>query len=73
MMFILGYNRICGRIGDVPPLQWQVENQQPETVTISMRNIGLDDDKSAGLSFTLQGLAPFKPLFLIKKQINELY
>ncbi|EFX80455.1 hypothetical protein DAPPUDRAFT_224770 [Daphnia pulex] len=47
--------KICGRIGDVPPLQWHVEDQQPETVTISMRNIGLEEDKSTGLSFTLQG------------------
>jgi hypothetical protein len=30
-------------------------------VTISMRNMGLEEDKSTGLSFTLQGtaLAPF--------------
>ncbi|EFX72521.1 hypothetical protein DAPPUDRAFT_254379 [Daphnia pulex] len=46
--------KICGRIGDVPPLQWHVEDQQPETVTISMRNMGLEEDKSTGLSFTLQ-------------------
>jgi hypothetical protein len=51
----MGYNRICGRIGDVPPLQLHVEDQQPETVTISMRNMGLEEDKSTGLSFTLQG------------------
>jgi hypothetical protein len=54
---MMGYNRICGRIGDVPPLQWHVEDQQPETVTISMRNMGLEEDKSTGLSFTLQGTA----------------
>jgi hypothetical protein len=53
----MGYNRICGRIGDVPPLQLHVEDQQPETVTISMRNMGLEEDKSTGLSFTLQGTA----------------
>ncbi|XP_057375611.1 uncharacterized protein LOC130696547 [Daphnia carinata] len=47
--------KICGRVGDVPPLQWHVENQNPEVVTITMRNAGLEDDKSAGFSFSLQG------------------
>ncbi|XP_059351419.1 mucin-2-like [Daphnia carinata] len=47
--------RICGRIGDVPPLQWYVDTQQPKNVTIIMENIGLDDGLPEGLSFTLQG------------------
>jgi hypothetical protein len=28
-----------------------------KTVTISMRNMGLEEDESTGLSFTLQGTA----------------
>uniref|UniRef100_A0A0P5JVM9 Uncharacterized protein n=1 Tax=Daphnia magna TaxID=35525 RepID=A0A0P5JVM9_9CRUS len=47
--------KICGRIGDVPPLQWYVDTQQQENVTIIMENIGLDDGHPEGLSFTLQG------------------
>ncbi|KAI9554661.1 hypothetical protein GHT06_019934 [Daphnia sinensis] len=47
--------KICGRVGDVPPLQWHVEDQNPEVVTITMRNPGLEDEKSAGFSFSLQG------------------
>ena len=51
-----GFYRICGRVGNLPPLEWHVEDQKPEIVTISMRNMGLNEDKSAGLFFTLQGI-----------------
>lgn len=47
--------RICGRIGDVRPFQWYVDNHQPENVTIIMENTGIGDGKPEGLSFTLQG------------------
>lgn len=47
--------RICGRIGIAPPLHWYVEEQQSEDVTIVMENVGLDDGRSEGFSFSLQG------------------
>ncbi|KZS21243.1 Uncharacterized protein APZ42_011860 [Daphnia magna] len=47
--------KICGRIGTVPPFQWYVDDKQPEDVTIIMKNIGLNDGNSEGLSFTLSG------------------
>jgi hypothetical protein len=48
-------NRICGRIGTAPPLHWYIDDQQPEDVTIVMENIGLDDGRAEGFSFSLQG------------------
>ncbi|XP_057374926.1 mucin-5AC-like [Daphnia carinata] len=47
--------KICGRIGIAAPLHWYVEDQQSEEVTIVMENIGLDDGRSEGFSFSLQG------------------
>ncbi|XP_046453639.1 uncharacterized protein LOC124201191 [Daphnia pulex] len=47
--------KICGRIGDVPPFQWYVDNHQPKDVTIIMDNTGIGDGNPEGLSFTLQG------------------
>ncbi|KAI9554659.1 hypothetical protein GHT06_019932 [Daphnia sinensis] len=47
--------KICGRIGTVPSFQWYVDDKQPEDVTIIMKNIGLNDGNSEGLSFTLSG------------------
>ena len=51
----LNKKRICGHIGTVPPFQWYTDDQQPEDVTIIMKNIGLNDGNSEGLSFTLSG------------------
>ncbi|XP_046636389.1 uncharacterized protein LOC124315074 [Daphnia pulicaria] len=45
--------KICGHIGTVPPFQWYVDENQPEEVTIIMKNIGLNDGRDEGLSFTL--------------------
>lgn len=47
--------KICGHIGTVSPFQWYTDDQQPEDVTIIMKNIGLNDGNSEGLSFTLSG------------------
>ncbi|XP_046640202.1 uncharacterized protein LOC124321711 [Daphnia pulicaria] len=47
--------KICGRIGDVPPFQWYVDNHQPKDVTIIMDNTGIGDGNPESLSFTLQG------------------
>lgn len=46
--------RICGRIGTVPPFQWYVDEQKPVDVTVFMQSIGLNDSRSEGLSFSLQ-------------------
>ncbi len=46
--------RLCGRIGTVPPFQWYVDDQKLEDVSIVMENIGLNDGRSEGLSFSLQ-------------------
>lgn len=50
----LSVYRLCGRIGTVPPFQWYVDVEKPEDVTIAMENIGLNDGRSEGLSFSLQ-------------------
>jgi hypothetical protein len=49
------FRRICGHIGTVPPFQWYVDEHEPEEVTIIMKNIGLNDGRDEGLSFTLSG------------------
>jgi hypothetical protein len=51
----MGKNRICGRINYIQPYFWYVEEQKPEVVTITMKNIGLNDGFSEGFSFTLSG------------------
>ncbi|KAK4004147.1 hypothetical protein OUZ56_005892 [Daphnia magna] len=47
--------KICGRVNYIQPYYWYVEDQKPETVTITMKNIGLNDGFSEGFSFTLSG------------------
>ncbi|XP_057375620.1 uncharacterized protein LOC130696554 [Daphnia carinata] len=48
--------KICGRIGNIPPFHWYFDSQQAEkNVTITMKNIGINDGYSEGVSFTLQG------------------
>lgn len=49
------YFRICGNVGSVPAFHWYVDEQQPEDVTIIMKNIGLNDGNYEGISFTLSG------------------
>lgn len=48
-------HRICGRIDSIPAFHWYVEDQQPNDVSIMMKNIGINDGFSEGLAFTLQG------------------
>jgi hypothetical protein len=48
-------NRICGRINYIQPYYWYVEDSKPEVVTITMKNIGLNDGFAEGFSFTLSG------------------
>lgn len=52
---LINFDRICGRVGSVPTYQWYVDEQNPEDVTIIMKNIGLNDGHSEGISFTLSG------------------
>lgn len=52
---LLSTERICGRIDSIQSYHWYVEDQQPNAVTITMKNIGINDGYSEGLSFTLQG------------------
>ncbi|XP_046452601.1 uncharacterized protein LOC124200420 isoform X2 [Daphnia pulex] len=47
--------KICGRIDSIPAFHWYVEDQQPNDVSIMMKNIGINDGFSEGLAFTLQG------------------
>ena len=56
-LFFKNFDRICGRIGTVPPFQWYVDDQQQQDVTIIMKNIGLDDGDTEGISFTLSGIS----------------
>ncbi|KAK4004143.1 hypothetical protein OUZ56_005888 [Daphnia magna] len=51
----MNQTRLCGRIDSIPPYHWYVDDQQPNDVTITMKNIGINDGYSEGLSFTLQG------------------
>jgi len=50
--------RICGHIGDVPAFWWYVDAYQPESgvTVVTMKNLGINDGFSEGLSFTLQGV-----------------
>ncbi|XP_046653352.1 uncharacterized protein LOC124344005 [Daphnia pulicaria] len=49
--------RICGHVGDVPSFHWYVDAYQPENevTVVTMKNLGINDGFSEGLSFTLQG------------------
>ncbi|XP_057375617.1 mucin-2-like [Daphnia carinata] len=47
--------KICGRVNYIQPYYWYVEDQKPDIVTITMKNIGLNDGFSEGFSFTLSG------------------
>ncbi|XP_046441852.1 uncharacterized protein LOC124192539 [Daphnia pulex] len=50
--------RICGHyVGDVPAFHWYVDAYQPENevTVVTMKNLGINDGFSEGLSFTLQG------------------
>ena len=50
------FDRICGSIASVPPFSWMVDQlHNPEDVVVIMKNIGLDDGQSEGLSFTVSG------------------
>ncbi|XP_057375619.1 uncharacterized protein LOC130696553 [Daphnia carinata] len=51
----MNQTRLCGRIDSIPPYHWYVDDQQPNDVIITMKNIGINDGYSEGLSFTLQG------------------
>ncbi|KAI9554664.1 hypothetical protein GHT06_019937 [Daphnia sinensis] len=51
----MNQTRLCGRIDSIPPYHWYIDDQQPSDVTITMKNIGINDGYSEGLSFTLQG------------------
>jgi len=48
--------KICGSLDSVPPFSWMVDHSQsPEDIRITVKNIGLNDNKPEGLAFTLQG------------------
>jgi len=55
LTFTVCGRRICGRIDSLPAFHWYVEDQKPGDVSITMKNIGINDGFCEGMSFTLQG------------------